>query len=164
MIEVARSDITQLKLDAIVNAANNSLLGGGGVDGAIHAAAGPQLLEACRQLNGCPTGQARITPAYDLPSNWIIHTVGPVWQDGVHNEAEQLHDCYVHSLRLALDNDIHSIAFPCISTGVFGYPKRQAAVIATTAMQEFEDQFDRIVCCCFSDSDVWIYQKVLGSH
>lgn len=163
MIEVARSDITQLKLDAIVNAANNSLLGGGGVDGAIHAAAGPQLLEACRNLNGCPTGQARITQGYKLPAQWVIHTVGPVWQGGDHNEAALLRDCYINSFRLADDNNIRSIAFPSISTGVYGYPKRQAAVIATTVMKEFENQFDRIVCCCFSDSDAWIYQKVLGS-
>lgn len=163
MIEVVKADITLLKLDAIVNAANNSLLGGGGVDGAIHSAAGPALLEACRKLDGCPTGEARLTPGFNLPASWIIHTVGPIWQGGDAGEPTQLRNCYVNSLTLARDNDIHSIAFPCISTGIYGYPRRQAAVIATGAMREFESSFDRIVCCCFSDSDVWIYQKVMDS-
>lgn len=160
MIEVIKADITRLHVDAIVNAANNSLLGGGGVDGAIHAAAGPQLLEACRRLNGCPTGQARITPGFELPARWVIHTVGPVWHGGGQGEAELLRSCYVNSFELALENDVRTIAFPCISTGVYGYPKRQAAVIALTAMQEYEPKFERIVCCVFSDSDAWIYHKV----
>jgi len=163
MIEVVRADITKLKLDAIVNAANNSLLGGGGVDGAIHSAAGPQLLEACRKLDGCPTGEARLTPGFNLPAAWVIHTVGPVWHGGESDEASQLRNCYINSLDLARYKGLRSIAFPCISTGVYGYPRRQAAVIAVAAMREYENQFDKIICCCFSDSDVWIYQKVMAS-
>lgn len=163
MIEIIKADITRLEVDAIVNAANSGLLGGGGVDGAIHAAAGPELLAACREIGGCPTGEARITPGFLLPARWVIHTVGPVWQGGQSGEAELLRECYINSLRLALQHAVQTIAFPAISTGVYGYPKRQAAVIATTAMREYEDRLERIICCCFSDSDAWIYRKVLGT-
>ncbi len=163
MIEIIKADITSLAVDAIVNAANNSLLGGGGVDGAIHAAAGPQLLESCRVIGGCPTGEARITPGFLLPARWVIHTVGPVWQGGGSGEPELLRSCYINSLQLAVENKVQSIAFPSISTGVYGYPKRQAAVIATTAMREYERRIERIICCCFSESDAWIYHKVMAA-
>ena len=163
MIEIIKADITSLAVDAIVNAANNSLLGGGGVDGAIHAAAGPQLLESCREIGGCPTGEARITPGFLLPARWVIHTVGPVWQGGGSGEPELLRSCYINSLQLAVENKVQSIAFPSISTGVYGYPKRQAAVIATAAMREYERRIERIICCCFSDSDAWIYRKVMAA-
>jgi len=157
MIDIVQGDITQLGVDAIVNAANTSLLGGGGVDGAIHRAAGPKLLEACRRLNGCETGKAKITPGFALPSRWVIHTVGPVWRGGQSREAELLRDCYHNSLALALENQIATIAFPCISTGVYRFPKPDAAKIALQAMRKYESRFTRIVVCCFSGEDVSIY-------
>ncbi len=161
MIELIQGDITRLEVDAIVNAANNSLLGGGGVDGAIHRAAGPELLEACRPLGGCATGDAKITPGFRLPAHCVIHTVGPVWQGGGAGEAGLLESCYRRSLELALENGVHSIAFPTISTGVFGYPKREAAVIAIRVMREYEGQFERIIACTHGDEDTRIYRELL---
>jgi len=162
MIEVIQQDITRLEVDAIVNAANVSLLGGGGVDGAIHRAAGPELLAYCRGLGGCPTGQARITPGFALPANWVIHTVGPVWQGGGLGEAKLLESCYRNSFTLALEQGARSIAFPAISTGVYGYPKDQAAEIGISLMREFDACFDRIIACCFSAEDVDLYRSVLA--
>ncbi|MDH5649415.1 MAG: O-acetyl-ADP-ribose deacetylase [Gammaproteobacteria bacterium] len=163
MIEIVQADITRLAVDAIVNAANESLLGGGGVDGAIHRAAGPALLQACREIGGCPTGEARVTPGYLLPAKWVIHTVGPVWQGGDKGEAVLLAGCYRHSLELALENGVRSIAFPAISTGVYGYPKEQAARIALTVMRQYENQFERVICCCFSENDKNLYARELAT-
>ena len=162
MIKVIQADITTLSVDAIVNAANTTLLGGGGVDGAIHRAAGPELLAACRPLGGCPTGEARITPGFKLPAKWVIHTVGPVWHGGDRNEPTLLANCYRNSLELALKNGAKTIAFPGISTGVYGYPKDQAAKIAVIVMREYENKFDEIICCCFSGGDKALYEKVLA--
>ncbi|TCK19204.1 O-acetyl-ADP-ribose deacetylase (regulator of RNase III) [Thiogranum longum] len=163
MIDVIKQDITTLEIDAIVNAANETLLGGGGVDGAIQRAAGPRLLEFCRNLGGCPVGEARITPGFSLPVNWVIHTVGPVWQGGDSDEALLLERCYENSFRLALEYGVRSIAFPSISTGVYGYPFGEAAQIAVSVMQRHEKQFERIVACCFSRSDAGYYGKLLAS-
>lgn len=162
MIKVIRADITTLACDAIVNAANQTLLGGGGVDGAIHRAAGPELLKACRKIGGCPTGEARITPGFKLPAKWIIHTVGPVWHGGDHGESTLLASCYRSSLELALRQGARSIAFPGISTGVYGYPKQEACRIALDAMREYEGRFSEIICCCFSDEDKRIYEQMLS--
>lgn len=163
MIEIIKADITGLHVDAIVNAANSSLLGGGGVDGAIHAAAGPALLEACRKLGGCSAGDVKMTPGFDLPARMILHTVGPRWHGGKEGESDVLASCYEKCLQLGISEGARSISFPAISTGLYGYPKRQAAVIALTAINRYQDRYQSIICCCFSDSDVWIYQKVMDS-
>jgi len=162
MIKVLRADITTLTVDAIVNAANSSLLGGGGVDGAIHRAAGPDLLTYCRGLHGCATGEAKISPGFKLQARWVIHTVGPVWHGGDQNEPILLANCYRHSLQLALQNDVTTIAFPAISTGVYGYPKADAARIAIDVMREFEDHFEQIIACCHSAEDEQLYRRCLG--
>ncbi len=161
MLKAIHADITSLHVDAIVNAANESLLGGGGVDGAIHRAAGPELLQSCRALGGCPTGEARITPGFNLPARFVIHTVGPVYHDGQNREPALLANCYRNSLMLAKENDVDSIAFPGISTGVYGYPKQEAATIAVTICRQFENDFDEIVFCCFSEVDKVRYEVLL---
>lgn len=163
MLKVLQDDITALKIDAIVNAANNELNGGGGVDGAIHAAAGPELMDFNKTLNGCGTGLAKITPGFNLPAKWIIHTVGPIWRGGKEGEPELLNLCYQHSFELALENKVKSIAFPAISTGVYGYPKHAAAKIATQQLINYADKFEEVVACCFSEVDVEIYESILGS-
>jgi O-acetyl-ADP-ribose deacetylase (regulator of RNase III) len=161
MVEIITADITTLDVDAIVNAANGSLLGGGGVDGAIHSAAGPLLLQFCRTLNGCRTGEAKISPGFKLPARRVIHTVGPVWKGGDHYEAALLQACYRNSFEVALENGVRSIAFPAISTGVYGFPKQQATEIAVATMLDYADRFERIIACCFSDADAEIYRRVL---
>ena len=163
-LEVCQADITTLAVDAIVNAANSSLLGGGGVDGAIHRAAGSELLAECRQLGGCRTGEAKITQGYRLPARWVVHAVGPVWRGGQHDEAKLLAAAYANSLRLAAEQGAQSIAFPCISTGVYGYPAREAAEIAVQAVRETLlqcPQIERVVFCCFSQQDAALYQRLL---
>jgi O-acetyl-ADP-ribose deacetylase (regulator of RNase III) len=164
MIRVVQGDITQLKVDAIVNAANSTLLGGGGVDGAIHRAAGPQLKEHCGTLGGCPTGEAKITPGFKLAARHVIHTVGPVYHGGKSNEPTLLANCYRNSLDLAIRNGVRSIAFPSISTGAYGYPKDEAARIAVSVMKQYEDRFDEIIACCFSAGDKALYEKLLAAR
>jgi len=163
VIELLQGDITQINVDAIVNAANNSLLGGGGVDGAIHRAAGPELREFNATLGGCETGEAKISPGFHLPARRVISTVGPVWHGGGSGEPELLASCYQNSLQLALDNGLHSIAFPSISTGVYAYPKERAAAIAIGVMREFEAKLERIIIVTHSDEDMLIYKKLLGT-
>lgn len=161
MIKVVQGDITALKVDAIVNAANTTLLGGGGVDGAIHRAAGPELKAYCEKLGGCPTGESKITPGFKLPAKHVIHTVGPVWHGGKSNEAALLANCYRNSLELALKNGVKTIAFPSISTGAYGYPKEEAAKIAVAVMREHDERFSEIIACCFSAGDGVLYDRIL---
>jgi O-acetyl-ADP-ribose deacetylase len=167
LIEVVVADITTLEVHAIVNAANERMLGGGGVDGAIHAAAGPELLEACRQVSEvrpgvrCPTGEARITPGFELPARFVIHTVGPVWQGGDQGEPELLASCYRTSLELAAEHGVASIAFPAISTGVYGYPAEEAARIAVGELQAAPASIERIVVCGFDQATAERYRHLL---
>ncbi|MCX6243876.1 MAG: O-acetyl-ADP-ribose deacetylase [Bacteroidetes bacterium] len=165
-IELIQGDITKLNVDAIVNAANQSLMGGGGVDGAIHRAAGPGLLEVCRLLGGCPTGEARITKGFKLQARYIIHTVGPVWHDGTMNEAALLASCYRESLKLAVEHQCRTIAFPNISTGIYHFPKKLAAEIALREVKEFlakNDLPEKVIFVCFDEGNLEIYRKLMQS-
>ena len=158
-IEIIQGDITKLKVDAIVNAANCSLLGGGGVDGAIHRAAGPELLQACIPLNGCETGQAKITPGFKLPAKFVIHTPGPIYRDGLHGEPELLESCYKNCLTLAEENNCETVAFPAISTGVYGYPWKEATEIAVKTVREYSARnVKKVIFCCFSTEMEKIYK------
>jgi len=164
-IEIVEGDITKQKVDAIVNAANTSLLGGGGVDGAIHRAAGPQLLEECRTLGGCPTGEAKITKGYNLPAKWVIHTVGPVWSGGERNEDELLANCYRNSLKLAAEHGIKTVAFPSISTGAYRFPLERATRIAIKEVMdvlEREPSIEKVVFVCFGDRAYNVYKRTLA--
>jgi O-acetyl-ADP-ribose deacetylase (regulator of RNase III) len=164
-LQILRGDITQLQVDAIVNAANRTLLGGGGVDGANHPAAGPRRRVACRKLNGCQTGEAKITEGFRLPARFVIHTVGPVWRGGTHREAELLGSCYLRSLELAHAHRLNTIAFPNISTGVYGFPKERAATIALQAVRSFLDRphtLEEVIFALFDEENFQIYRELLG--
>ena len=162
-IEVIQGDITKLNVDAIVNAANCSLLGGGGVDGAIHRAAGPELLRACIPLNGCKTGEAKITPGFRLPAKFVIHTPGPIYNDGLHGEPKLLESCYKSCLVLAEENGCETVAFPAISTGVYGYPWEEATEIAVKTVRKFPAKIvKKVIFCCFSVEMERIYRRVMG--
>lgn len=166
IVQLTLGDITRMRVDAIVNAANITLLGGGGVDGAIHRAAGRELLKECRRLGECPTGEARITKGYRLPSKYVIHTVGPVWRGGKNREAELLANCYENSLRLAEQNDVKSIAFPSISTGAYGFPIESASKIAIQTVRGYlktTNAIERVVFVCYSQEDYETYQKTVRS-
>jgi O-acetyl-ADP-ribose deacetylase (regulator of RNase III) len=166
-MEAVKGDITKMDVDAIVNAANTTLLGGGGVDGAIHRAAGPELLEECKTLNGCPTGEAKITKGYNLPAEFVIHTVGPVWNGGNNNEDELLASCYKNSLLRGVENNVKTIAFPSISTGVYKFPFERAATIAINTVNDFlknDDTIEKVFFVCFSQSDFETYQKLLAEQ
>jgi O-acetyl-ADP-ribose deacetylase (regulator of RNase III) len=164
-LESIRGDITRLSVDAIVNAANSSLLGGGGVDGAIHFAAGPELLEACRKLHGCVTGDAKATPGFSLPAKWIFHAVGPVWKGGNRNEDELLASCYRRCLELARERSVRSIAFPAISTGIYGFPSERAAAIAIQTVRAHIDTsgVELVQFVCFNDETFQIYERLLAT-
>lgn len=165
-IQILQTDITTLRVDAIVNAANNSLLGGGGVDGAIHRAAGPELLAECRALHGCKTGQAKITQGYRLPAKYVIHTVGPIWANGSKHEEAFLADCYLNSLKIAINRSIKTIAFPSISTGIYGFPISLAAPIALRTILNFltsNPEIEKVIIACFSLSDFMTYEASLKS-
>jgi len=166
-IFIEKGDITKLKVDAIVNAANNSLLGGGGVDGAIHRAAGPELIEYNRRLGGCLTGEAKISPGFKLPAKYIIHTVGPIWQDGKHDEDDLLANCYRNSLEMAIENDVKTIAFPSISTGAYHFPLDRAAGIAVREVKNFlekNDDLEKVIFIAFDDKTYKIYKDILGGR